>query len=260
MEIENLVTTRTIIAHIPLEFDIAKIFQKTPLRKTIDNYDCHVIACYYQNEYKGDEFEKEKKKASFRNAVNIIILHKSKKLNMKVSAKGNFQITGCKNVDQVISGLKYFLTLLHSECPEVIKGWKEEININFQLVMTNIVFDVGFYIDKIKLNKVLKEKSHFYNLFETNFGYTGMNIKIPLQKEGLEISCPQIKLNNNQWNVVYEKCTITPKKKKFNTFLVFHSGKVIMSGMCEENMNKDYLFFKDFLLKHKEDIREKIDS
>jgi hypothetical protein len=125
--------------------------------------------------------------------------------------------------------------------------------------MTNIVFDIGFHIDKIKLNKLLKQSKNFYSLFETNFGYTGMNIKIPLSEDAYYISIPFMTLQNNQWIVNYQKMKVQTKKKKFNTFLVFHSGKIIMSGMCEENMKGDYEFFKNFLVENRKLIEEIIE-
>jgi TATA-box binding protein (TBP) (component of TFIID and TFIIIB) len=257
MEFESLITTRTIITDIPLEFQIGDVFKKTPLRQTLKGYDSQVIACYYQNQYKGDEFEK-KKTGSFRNAVNIIILNNQKKLNLKLSTNGNFQITGCKNLQMVQSSLQYLLHLLHEFCPEAIRGWRNNLKVEVRMVMTNIVFDIGFQIDKIKMNKLVEGKN-FYSLFETNFGYTGMNIKIPLPDEAYIVSNPFMRLQNNQWIVDFQKMRVHTKKKKYNTFLVFHSGKIIMSGMCEENMKNDYVFFKNFLIQNRKLIEEVIE-
>jgi TATA-box binding protein (TBP) (component of TFIID and TFIIIB) len=68
-----------------------------------------------------------------------------------------------------------------------------------------------------------------------------------------------LKYNKNEWNFVQERFLIQTKKRKFNTFLVFHSGKVIMSGMTEENMNKDFQFFYKFLMENRNLIEEKIE-
>ena len=63
-------------------------------------------------------------------AFNIIILNNQKKLNLKLSTNGNFQITGCKNLQMVQSSLQYLLHLLHDSCPEAIKGWKNNLNVS----------------------------------------------------------------------------------------------------------------------------------
>ena len=68
-------------------------------------------------------------------------------------------------------------------CPSTItiNNKNHEIVIFFTTVMTNIVFNIQYKVDKQKLNRLLsKKETKFYNLFETNFGYTGMNIKLPL--------------------------------------------------------------------------------
>ena len=188
----------------------------------------------------------------------MIILHGNKKLNVKVSKGGKFQITGCKDIDLVQSGLLYFLKLVRRECPQAVTGWSETLSIQVRTVMTNIVFDIGFCIDKAKLTAMLHQVKNCYNLFETNFGYTGMNIKIPLPSEAYHIHLPELTLSGCSWNVNVKPFTLASKKKKYNTFLVFHSGKVIMSGMVEENMKRDFEFFHSFLLQHRKNIEEKI--
>jgi hypothetical protein len=64
--------------------------------------------------------------------------------------------------------------------------------------------------------------------------------------------------------VVYDRA-LTPadrtrlaNKKKFNTFLVFHSGNVIMSGMNPQIMKADYVAFTGLLTSWNDKIREHI--
>jgi hypothetical protein len=47
-------------------------------------------------------------------------------------------------------------------------------------------------------------------------------------------------------------------KKKYNTFLVFHSGNIIMSGMMRETMKKDFDIFVNLLKIWRPVIEEKI--
>lgn len=49
--------------------------------------------------------------------------------------------------------------------------------------MRNIDFSVGFIIDREKLNKYMVTQKDFHCLLETSFGYTGVNIKVPLQQD-----------------------------------------------------------------------------
>ena len=49
------------------------------------------------------------------------------------------------------------------------------------------------------------------------------------------------------------------KKKKYNTFLVFHSGNIIMSGMIEELMEPAFNIFQNIITDSKNLIEEKLD-
>ena len=112
--------------------------------------------------------------------------------------------------------------------------------------------------DKKKLNNIILKETNFYNLFETSFGYTGMNIKLPLEENWNQFEIPFYSFHNNKWthSTINFKNRQKEKKQKFNTFLVFHSGKIIMSGMCEENMEKHYNFFRNFIESNRASIEE----
>jgi len=46
---------------------------------------------------------------------------------------------------------------------------------------------------------------------------------------------------------------------RYNTFLVFHSGKVIMSGINKKFMEKDFYKFKGIMSTSRKYIEEKLD-
>lgn len=72
------------------------------------------------------------------------------------------------------------------------------------------------------------------------------------------IEWKQIEPNNIKFSNI-ELSTIQKKKElkqKFNTFLVFHSGKFIMSGMKEETMRDDYYRFLNILKQNELKIKE----
>lgn len=264
IEKDTNISTRTIISDINIEIDIEKVFTTLPFNKRITDYPCMIVAMYHKNLSKGDMsvFQQKKCGKSFRNAVNLIIRIDDKLINIKVSRHGNFQVTGCKNKEHCYLSICYFIELCLLVCPETIIKRGENINIYFYTVMTNIVFNVNFNIDKKKLNRVILKHDNFYNLFETNFGYTGMNIKLPLGDNWNEFKIPyySYSLTDKKWNkqmIQYERKQ-TNGKQKFNTFLVFHSGKIIMSGMCEENMNEHFSFFRKFIQENRSEIEEQI--
>ena len=263
-------STRTIISDVNVELDIESIFSKIPLHVTLPSFPCHIVAMYYKNNTKGDlSVLQNTNGGSFRNAVNIIFRIQEQLLNVKVSRHGNFQITGCKFKANCYQVICYFIQLCQQYTPDVfLEQHGESITIYFSTVMTNRVFDTQFTIDKEKLNRIIQKSDLFYNLYETNFGYTGMNIKLAVPENQIQSKIPVFTWNtsNLKWDrheisyQSYQNRKQKPKKSKpkFNTFLIFHSGKIIMSGMCEENMKKDYQFFRKFLNDHRSDIEEVI--
>jgi TATA-box binding protein (TBP) (component of TFIID and TFIIIB) len=273
-QIESIpVATRTIIADVNIQFDIELIFDKVPFRVKIDNSPCTIVAMYYKSITKGDSsvFQQRKCDTAFRNAVNIIFKVNNQMINAKVSKHGNFQITGCKVKENCYLAICYFLELCRNFCPDVILSYSEAstISVIFYTVMTNIVFSCGYNIDKQKLNKLVAGNRTFYNLYETNFGYTGMNLKIPLSdswrnfpikkyiysKEDMTWKISEMSFDTYFREKLKEK---KKEKKRFNTFLVFHSGKIIMSGGCEENMVEHFLFFRNFIQENRKFIQEEI--
>ena len=51
---DTVISTRTIIADVNVEFDIENIFKNVPLQIQLKNYPCSIVAMYNQNCKKGD--------------------------------------------------------------------------------------------------------------------------------------------------------------------------------------------------------------
>ena len=58
---------------------------------------------------------------------------------------------------------------------------------NFEAIlvpaMRNIDFSLGFYVNREELDSYINEETEYTSLLETSFGYTGVNIKIPMNKD-----------------------------------------------------------------------------
>lgn len=267
------VSTKTIIAVSNLNLDIQRIFTSFPIGVHEKNITIQTI--YYGTDRRGIIVEKKKKKKSFRNAVNLIAYisnnNTQKKINFKVSKNGKFQLTGCKSEENAIEIISYFINKLYLCCKDAVLITKGNfIKVYFQTVMTNIDFSIGFFINRQKLDELMNKDTSYHSLLETSCGYTGVNIKFLLNTKWWEIEVPVIECKNiNEsvlhWDKSYEPLnTVTnisqeiKHKKKYNTFLVFHSGNIIMSGIMRETMEKHYQIFIDLLHKWKPLIEEKI--
>jgi TATA-box binding protein (TBP) (component of TFIID and TFIIIB) len=265
------ISTKTIIAVSNLVLDIGKIYEKFPIEEERQG-QMFVKTIYYGNNHKGKvDDEKKKKKKSFRNAVNIIMsLNESKQINFKLSKNGKFQLTGCKTNEQAIEVVQYFIEKLFFYCRDaIVLAYDSKITVYFQTVMTNIDFSIGYYINRLKLDELMNKETAFHSLLETSCGYTGVNIKFPLQYEWWNLCVPKIScvyFNSFKWDISYERLIdLNPNicdkiKKKYNTFLVFHSGNIIMSGMCNETMKNDFNIFISLLAKWKPTIEEKLND
>ena len=268
---ENVpVSTKTIIATSNLQFDIVHVFETLPLEGR--EGDVYVKLLYYQNQTRGDDsLLKKKNKKCFRNAVNVILqVEENKNVNFKLSKNGKFQLTGCKNENHAIQAVSFFIRQLFRYCRDYITmtPGAQEVLVYFQTVMTNIDFSVGFCVDRQKLDHLLNQKTPFHSLLETSFGYTGVNIKFPLTLPWWKMNVPVVRMSTTDdfpWTLDYQSMesvgTFTNDqltKKKYNTFLVFHSGNVIMSGMTKETMNDHFDCFQGMIREWRDEIEEKL--
>ena len=146
--------------------------------------------------------------------------------------------------------------------------------------MRNIDFSLGYLVDREKLNKYMSESSHlqqgdceFHCLLETSFGYTGVNIKIPLTENITKMEIKKLTYQKDEtwceiWTTYKEYLQLLPTDKernnkineeRYNTFLVFHSGKVIHSGLTADFMEKAYNYFLQIMRTGYEHIEERLD-
>lgn len=126
--------------------------------------------------------------------------------------------------------------------------------------MRNIDFSLNFFVDREKLDEYFNTCTNYHSLLETSFGYTGVNIKIPIKKSIQELMLKELVYKNGDWckesfipfndylSMLPDK-DISKKLKKlrYNTFLVFHSGKTIMSGMEATFMYDEYYEFLNII-------------
>ena len=271
MQIDEIkVSTKTIIASTNCCFDIVKIFHTFPLGMVVENGSVEIM--YYQNEYKGvvsADFNPRKKR-SFRNAINIISVVDGKKVNFKLSKNGKFQLTGCKFEKHAITVVSSFIKNVFRHCRDSVDivDKSKDISVYFQTVMTNIDFPLGFAVDRQKLDDIMNKNTPFHSLLETSFGYTGVNIKFPIQAGWWDLRIPVMTCHEDDleaWTESEEKLSAMMEitdairaKKKYNTFLVFHSGSVIMSGMTKETMRHDYNLFMSIMKTWKKNIVENL--
>lgn len=263
---ELKVSTRTIIASANVEMDMEEVFKALPMtRKAVSyggkKYSVFIETAHYRNQVrehnvKGVMIDTNNQK-SFRNALNVVMmLNDQKRVNFKVSKNGKFQITGCKDPDH--AGVCVFTFL------EMLGAWEgRRVFVSLEIVMTNMDCGMGHCINRQALDKIINTTTPYHSLLETSFGYTGVNIKFPVEMDWRHATMPTLEWELGKPETLQlgrmplsEAAPLKKEKTKYNTFLVFHSGQFIMSGMCEETMKDDYYRFMGIARSHEDQIRE----
>lgn len=270
---EDLVrTTRTVIADTNLTLDIAKVYELIPITECVvaekkkgrrKKKDCadpvmptvlpsgSIVSAKYNGQSKG--LVSKSGKAAFKNSITIVMDIKQRRVNFKLSKNGRFQITGNNDNYHIEKCVKYMWKLLRT-WPEVYEVNGTSLKVTFWSSMVNFKTNVGFRISRQNLNTYINEMTEYVSIFETSSGSASVNIKMPLVFEDLELQT--MTYRSNKWvrgTVMYNDFArnasgkITNKDKRYVSFLVFHTGEIIMTAMDREVMQPYFHKFMELL-------------
>lgn len=291
-----LVSTKTFIAMTNLTLDLKKLFEYLPVtdyivipkrrgrKKKIEKIDPNrnilpgsIITLKYEDKIRGVDLKKKKNNVKkkrdkwFRNSFTVVIIMEDKTINFKICQNGMFQITGCKTDAHAENCVKYIWEYIKDTTDLYTFSRGEHIQILFVPAMRNIDFGLGFLVDREKLAMYMSSQTEFHSLLETSFGYTGVNIKIPITHDITTLEIKKVGYADNNWNeeiVSYNEYLnfLSNKdklkklnKERYNTFLVFHSGKIIMSSINEKFAKDTYYYFLEMIRACYDKIEERLD-
>ena len=292
------VSTKTFIAMTNLIIDLKKLFEFLPIteytvipkkrgRKKKDevvepiNYIDHgsIVTLKHENKIRGVDLKqkksqnKKKKSKWFRNSFTTVIMLDNKPVNFKICQNGMFQITGIKYDEQAEDCVKFIWSHIKDEENNIYKYSRNfgTLEALFIPAMRNIDFSLGFNIDREKLSRYMSIQTEFHSLLETSFGYTGVNIKLPLDLDIRKMKIKKLIFKDDKWvsiNTFYSEYLqhLSEKdqnkkinKDRYNSLLVFHSGKVILSSINAEYARDSYYNFLKIIRVCKNEIEEKLD-
>jgi TATA-box binding protein (TBP) (component of TFIID and TFIIIB) len=300
LDIDKMFNIMPITEYIVIPKRRGRKKKNEPIDPNINIKSGSIITLEYQNNIRGVDLKKKKKNKDkkkrgnyFRNSVTIVMIIDGKKINYKVSANGKFQMTGCKYDEQAEKCIKWFWSYIKDkndiytfsntnqimELKKTLNDSSETpiipdklLKVVFIPAMRNIDFSLNFCVDREKLDEYFNTCTEYHSLLETSFGYTGVNIKIPIKKSIKNLMLKQLIYKDDEWSkgifISYEDyLSMLPdkdiskklKKLRYNTFLVFHSGKTIMSGMEETFMEDEYYEFLNIIRDCYDIIEEKLD-
>jgi TATA-box binding protein (TBP) (component of TFIID and TFIIIB) len=288
------VSTKTFIVRTNLIINIAKLFSFLPItqyhlipkrrgrKKRViaidpnkDIPDGSIITIDLANNVRGVVLKKRRnrevsRESYFRNSVTVVMFIDHKRISLKVSCNGTIQATGIKQDRQIEDCVKYLWNMIKDN-DEIYTLNESKFKAMFIPAMRNIDFNLGFVIDREKLGRYFNSTAEYRSLLEASVGYTGVNIKTTVKKQITDLKLKELTFGQTDWikteYVPYQNYlnTLKPKeqqkkidKERFNTFLVFHSGKTIMSSMCEEFARDTYYQFLDIVLKNQDKFEEKL--
>jgi len=187
LELNNLpydldITTTTITCHIDVIFNVENI------GKNFDNFDEYIIGKKYGDrtinnlitvkKLRSEKNKKKKEKKNFYNQVSIIFCtfklegfdinniskrDKFKTVNVKLFNNGSIQMTGCKNLDNVVKSIELLFGKF-KENNEKFKYYEGELDIKnvdrFKIQMINTNFDMNFKINRSNLHNLLIENNY----------------------------------------------------------------------------------------------------
>ncbi len=277
------VSTSTVIVPTNLEMNLEWLYDALSVTnfdtkcKTVRSFQTHVVSTnphigtitmvQYQHRLKGFKINKKKTK-QFRNALSMVMFV-GKLITVKVPIRGKLQMTGCTSEVHAEIFVKVLWDFLQqfeqSDETYRLLNNPNQLDIIFMTVMTNIVFKLGFRVNRQKLDKHMNDNTEFNSLLETSFGYTGVNIKKPFVFEPDITPIRKMTHVNGKWTeekTTYNTLPIEDMEKELNskrrnTFLVFHSGTAIMSGLSSQYMREVYDTFID-IIEHTKHVIEEV--
>ncbi len=241
--------------------------------------DGDILFVEYLGAFKGQHFRKRKAN-QMRNCATLIMKVGDKYYNIKVSKKGNLQITGCRSEYPVKKIVEYLWALLLSTPNSYFlqKTFSLPTFMGYACCrMHNVRFVLPYKIDLNKLNNTVKTyvgkcdptngEVEYSSTYEPSIGYGGVNVKISSSIEKVE-NISVIKFCVKEDNSIeftegkFKEYLATLDEKERakktskgcqNSFLIFHSGRAIMSGKFSDTNRRDsYEKFCSMVHKYKQ--------
>lgn len=212
-------------------------------------------------------FKQLQKHPNFRNQVTILISIGNINLNVMMF-KDKLKVAGCKeneNIDELIKMLWDKYLSKQKDKWSLKKGFSK-VEFLIDLVMRNLDFKLNFDIDRIKLNTMMNLPKYEDKIFLSQAeNHSSVNIKMystpdeNYKYKTIVYSNP----NSIRKKIEYRDENIFLKKKtksKYNTFIVFSSACVILSGKYPKDMENVYKFFVTEMIEHKSEVIEVVET
>jgi len=181
-------------------------------------------------------------RTGFKNSFtcDLYLMAFNKKISMKICKNGSFQFTGCITIDCAYAAIQYILSLLKELYPNHYAN--EQCLIYIYEVMSNFRLDLKRRVKQSRLLNFFENIANTYpnyKCFRTT-SCAALNCKYSLEPlQVLERTVyvydekEFIKCVPYNQSITSRQLSIDEAKDYYVTFLIFESGKVIVSGINE---------------------------
>jgi TATA-box binding protein (TBP) (component of TFIID and TFIIIB) len=274
------ISTKTIMVYFNFNFRIEFIAQNrdqfincanvvAPLTKKNKQIDKKKIKAPYgdifSSKYKDsivglNTYKKTKTTSRITYFLNQIMFSVSLgQINVNVMMfKDKFKISGCKTDNHAIETVKEFwnqLQKLNTETDKFfeLKSFETPFFI-LETVMMNTGFNLNMYIERNKLNKIMNKPEYKDKVLLSQYESTthsNVNIKmfshIPENYTYTKVSLTDSKFTLHESQIDINIFKKKKEKQHKDTFIVFSSGQVIITGRYLSNMLENCKFFMDIV-------------
>jgi hypothetical protein len=234
-----------------------------------------IIFAGYGNKTKG--VSPKGSTSTFKNSITIVMVIKQRLVNFKLTQNGRFHITGNNDNYHIEKCIKHMWKFIQ-QYPDIYTIDGTSVKVTVWPSMVNMKTNVGFRLDRQSLNTYVNTQTEYISMFETSSGSASVNVKMPLQAAPLTLNT--LTYRSGKWvrgTTVVNMDTISkprPKPKhgqllsfkggkmsdmsgRFVTFLVFHTGEIIMSSLDEQLMEPYFNKFVEILNDSRAEIEVK---
>lgn len=231
------ISVKTACCYINVKYNMKQMCRKLEERLGEPNYPIKTVN-YTKVETDIDDdkilVKNSKSNNNFYNSICISInIRENKNINLMIFTNGRITCTGSKNDDDGLNAVK-LLILEMKKIPEIFEN-TEDYNMvdimNYDIVMINSNFFVGFFINNHKLYEILIRDRIIYQLFSSFDPRVYQGVKIYFMWNINQ-------LVKNGVCICDKKCKLTSKKKRGEgngdcrriSVAVFGTGKILIAG------------------------------
>lgn len=242
--------------------------EKPPVQLKTGN----IIQLRYKKLYQGvppsQKTKSTKKKKTtqtkhFKNAIDCKMYCEDRFITIKINKQGGFHFVGCKTERQAELCVLYLWKYIRKY--KQLYSFTSGKNLKVIIVpsMSNISFTSGYKIDIDKFYEYVNEFTQYVVIHPEDLGYTGVRVKIPFSRNDFDLRQKEYiyrpkketittYIKYNDFLKLYDK----KEQKKYISFMVFQSGKILMSGPHPKIMRQIYNKFIKILYEGKDFFKQ----